>query len=60
LAYTPERIKELGLKPDKSQFGSGPIINTLSRYKTSYDTHFIKACEECDVTYNTNAVSFFE
>ncbi|KXN86639.1 Choline dehydrogenase, mitochondrial [Leucoagaricus sp. SymC.cos] len=56
LAYTPEGIKELGLEPDKTQFGNGPIINTLSRFKTTWDVKWIKALKESGIPYNTNAM----
>ncbi|KAF5349174.1 hypothetical protein D9756_009352 [Leucocoprinus leucothites] len=56
LSYTAEGIKELGLQPDEKHFGSGPIINTLSRYKSSYSTNWLKALEECGIPYNSNAM----
>ncbi|KAJ3572934.1 hypothetical protein NP233_g2760 [Leucocoprinus birnbaumii] len=56
LSYTPESTRKLGLKPDEKQFGNGPIVNTLPRYKSSYDNKWIEALEENGISYNRNAM----
>ncbi|KAJ3556339.1 hypothetical protein NP233_g12000 [Leucocoprinus birnbaumii] len=56
LSYSAESTEELGLRPNEKEFGSGPIINTLSRHKTSYDNQWIQALEESGIPYNRNAM----
>ncbi|KAF9446588.1 GMC oxidoreductase [Macrolepiota fuliginosa MF-IS2] len=56
LAFSQDDINSLRLEPNENEFGSGPIFSTLSRHKTAYDTHWLKAFQENGVPYNTNAM----
>ncbi|RDB20297.1 L-sorbose 1-dehydrogenase [Hypsizygus marmoreus] len=56
LAYDPELVKALGLKPSPDGHGNGPIINTLGRTSVDFYPQLVKACQEVGVPFNANAI----